>query len=104
MGQCFQKDPVDRPANTEEIAAALQQIYEQEIANPTVLARIDREELDDLLKGYGYKIYYVEGDDPEKMHQKMAGTLDIVIKEIQAIQKDARKNGFKKYEADKYYR
>ena len=66
------------------------------IANPTVLARIDREELDDLLKGYGYKIYYVEGDDPEKMHQKMAGTLDIVIKEIQAIQKDARKNGFKK--------
>ena len=66
------------------------------IANPTVLARIDREELDDLLKGYGYKIYYVEGDDPEKMHQKMAGTLDIVLKEIQAIQKDARKNGFKK--------
>ena len=64
------------------------------IANPTVLARISREELTNLLTGYGYKPYFVEGDDPQKMHQLMAATLDAVIAEIAAIQKDARENGF----------
>ncbi len=65
------------------------------IANPTVLARIPPEELDSLMRGYGYKPYYVEGHEPEAMHQKMAATLDTVIKEIKAIQADARTNGFK---------
>ncbi|MGB8490095.1 MAG: phosphoketolase family protein [Bacteroidales bacterium] len=62
------------------------------IANPTVLARISHDELDQLLRGYGWIPYYVEGDDPEKMHQLMAGTLDIVIGEIRQIQSNARNN------------
>ena len=66
------------------------------IANPTVLARIPHEELDHLMRGYGYKPYFVEGDDPALMHEKMAETLDTVIGEIRAIQEDARRNGFKK--------
>ena len=56
------------------------------IAGPTVLARIGRDELTELLQGYGYKPYFVEGDDPELMHQLMAGTLDTVIAEIRDIQ------------------
>jgi xylulose-5-phosphate/fructose-6-phosphate phosphoketolase len=66
------------------------------IANPTVLARISHDELEDLMKGYGYTPYFVEGDDPPKMHQLLAETLDRVIAEIRLIQADARKNGFQK--------
>jgi len=66
------------------------------IAGPTVLARIGREELTELLRGYGYQPYLVSGHDPEPMHQLMAGTLEAVIGEIRAIQQDARKNGFSK--------
>jgi xylulose-5-phosphate/fructose-6-phosphate phosphoketolase len=64
------------------------------IANPTVLARISHRELESLFVGYGYKPYFVEGSEPETMHQQMAATLDIVIQEIHEIQEDARKNGF----------
>src|SRR6516225_6804472 len=64
------------------------------IANPTVLARISHEELDALMRGYGYTPHFVEGDDPAKMHQLLARTLDLVIGEIKTIQADARKNGF----------
>lgn len=60
------------------------------IANPTVLARIDREELEHLFLGYGYKPYFVEGHDPEIMHQLMAETLDKILAEIKMIQKEAR--------------
>ena len=60
------------------------------IANPTVLARISHEELEQLFRGYGYTPYFVEGDDPATMHQLMAGTLDTVIGEIRRIQADAR--------------
>ena len=63
------------------------------IANPTILARISNEELKQLFIGYGYKPYFVEGHDPEIMHQKMAKTLDEIIKEIQSIQKKARESG-----------
>ena len=66
------------------------------IANPSVLARIPREELEQLLQGYGYKTYLVEGDDPEKVHQLLATTLDTVIVEIKQIQNEARTNGFTK--------
>jgi xylulose-5-phosphate/fructose-6-phosphate phosphoketolase len=66
------------------------------IANPTILARIPKEELDQLLRGYGYTPYFVEGDVPELVHQKLAATLDHVIAEIKRIQKEARTNGFKK--------
>ncbi|MEW5792418.1 MAG: phosphoketolase family protein [Pseudomonadota bacterium] len=63
------------------------------IANPTVLARISREELEDLFIGYGYRPYFVEGDEPAPMHQQMAATLDRVIEEIRAIQHRARHGG-----------
>ena len=60
------------------------------IANPTVLARIPPEELHSLFVGYGYTPYLVEGDDPARMHQLMAETLDRVMDEIRAIQSAAR--------------
>jgi xylulose-5-phosphate/fructose-6-phosphate phosphoketolase len=63
------------------------------IANPTVLARIPEEELTSLLEGYGHKVHWVSGDDPAKMHQLMAETLDTVIAEITSIQKHARETG-----------
>jgi len=65
------------------------------IAGPTVLARIPRDELEALFRGYGYTPYFVEGDDPMEMHQLMAATLDIVVDNIQSIQLHARANGFK---------
>jgi xylulose-5-phosphate/fructose-6-phosphate phosphoketolase len=65
------------------------------IAGPTVLARIPHDELVELLTGYGYSPYFVEGDDPETMHQLMASTMELVVDEIRAIQKDAREHGFK---------
>jgi xylulose-5-phosphate/fructose-6-phosphate phosphoketolase len=64
------------------------------IANPTVLARIPREELEQLFYGYGYKPYFVEGEDPELVHRQMANTLDAVISEIKTIQESIRSNGF----------
>jgi xylulose-5-phosphate/fructose-6-phosphate phosphoketolase len=64
------------------------------IAGPTVLARIPRAELAELMRGYGYRPYFVTGDDPAKMHQLMAGTLDTVLAEIRRIQREARENGF----------
>ncbi|MHA4809673.1 phosphoketolase family protein [Flavitalea flava] len=63
------------------------------IANPTILARIPHSELEQLFKGYGWEPFFVEGDDPEIMHQEMAGTLDKMIGQIKKIQEDARKNG-----------
>jgi xylulose-5-phosphate/fructose-6-phosphate phosphoketolase len=60
------------------------------IASPTVLARIERAELENLLSGYGYRPYVVEGDDPTPMHQAMAATLDAIVEEIRTIQRDAR--------------
>ncbi|UJR82977.1 phosphoketolase [Sandaracinus amylolyticus] len=63
------------------------------IANPTILARISREELDGLLRGYGWTPYYVEGSDPEAMHQQMAATLEDCVLQIKQIQGDARASG-----------
>lgn len=63
------------------------------IANPTILARISHEQLDSLFIGYGYKPYYVEGSDPEIVHQVMAQTLETVIAEIKKIQLEARTKG-----------
>ncbi|MDN5835834.1 MAG: phosphoketolase family protein, partial [Nitrosospira sp.] len=61
------------------------------IANPTLLARISHEELESLLAGYGYQTYFVEGSDPELMHQAMAAVLDGVIDKIRVIQDEARR-------------
>ena len=63
------------------------------ISNPTILARIPRDELQALLIGYGHKPYFVEGDDPSAMHQQMASTLEQCIVEIRSIQQHARSTG-----------
>jgi xylulose-5-phosphate/fructose-6-phosphate phosphoketolase len=63
------------------------------IANPCVLARISHEELELLFRGYGYTPYFVEGNDPERMHELMAATLDSVVEEIQRIKARAGRNG-----------
>jgi xylulose-5-phosphate/fructose-6-phosphate phosphoketolase len=63
------------------------------ISNPTVLARIEHEELDQFLRGCGWAPYFVEGEDPMTMHQQMAATLDRVIGEIRHIQSEARLHG-----------
>jgi xylulose-5-phosphate/fructose-6-phosphate phosphoketolase len=62
------------------------------IANPTVLARIPQDELAELMRGYGYEPHFVTGDDPAAVHRQLAGTLDAVLDEIAAIQRDARDN------------
>ena len=60
------------------------------ISGPTILARIPHDELESLFTGYGYKCWFVEGDEPTDMHQKMAVTMDEVIEEIRFIQQSAR--------------
>jgi xylulose-5-phosphate/fructose-6-phosphate phosphoketolase len=63
------------------------------IANPTLLARISHDELDQLLRGYGWTPYFVEGHEPMPMHEAMAATLDTAIEQIRSIQADARVHG-----------
>ncbi|HEY2402622.1 MAG TPA: hypothetical protein VGI23_19870, partial [Steroidobacteraceae bacterium] len=62
------------------------------IANPTILSRISHEELEALFVGYGYEPLFVEGDDPELMHQKMAATLEDAVEKIRSYQAKARKS------------
>ena len=66
------------------------------IAGPTVLARLPHDELASLLRGYGYEPHFVEGDEPDDVHQQMAATFNEVFSKIKSIQKEARKKGFKK--------
>ncbi len=63
------------------------------IANPTVLARMPKEELTELMRGYGYEPHYVEGSEPESMHRKMAAAMDSVLSDIREIQRKARQEG-----------
>ncbi|MGA8881151.1 MAG: phosphoketolase, partial [Azonexus sp.] len=63
------------------------------IANPTVLARISHSELESLFVGYGYRPYFVEGDDPETMHRSMAAAVDAAIEAISEIQRQVRAGG-----------
>jgi xylulose-5-phosphate/fructose-6-phosphate phosphoketolase len=63
------------------------------IANPTVLARVTPDELEDLFKGYGWTSHVVEGDDPELMHQQMAATVEDCVLKIRSIQQEARQTG-----------
>ena len=81
-------DPV-----TDGVVLPILHLNGYKISNPTVLARITHEELEHLLLGYGWTPYFVEGDEPEKMHQAMAATLDQVVEQIQQIQHDARIQG-----------
>ncbi|MEM9538928.1 MAG: phosphoketolase family protein [Cyanobacteria bacterium P01_E01_bin.42] len=66
------------------------------IANPTILARISSEELENLFRGYGYTPYVVEGEEPESMHQKMATVMEECISQIRAIQAETRSTGVAK--------
>jgi xylulose-5-phosphate/fructose-6-phosphate phosphoketolase len=61
------------------------------ISNPTVLARIEHEELEQFLRGCGWTPHFVEGDDPETMHQLMAATMETAIENIRQIQENARR-------------
>lgn len=70
------------------------------IANPTVLSRLPKERLQSLFNGYGYKVHFVEGSDPEKMHKLMAKTMDECIKEIRDLQHRARELGKESINAD----
>jgi xylulose-5-phosphate/fructose-6-phosphate phosphoketolase len=63
------------------------------IAGPTVMGRMSDDELRKLFEGQGYRPYFVEGDDPETMHELMAETMDRVVEEIQAVQRAAREDG-----------
>jgi xylulose-5-phosphate/fructose-6-phosphate phosphoketolase len=63
------------------------------IANPAVLARIRGEELESLLRGYGYEVHVVEGDDPQVVHQRLAEVMDMTVAQIHAIQRRAREDG-----------
>ncbi len=63
------------------------------IANPTIPGRMTDEELTNLFTGYGYQPYFVEGDEPDAMHQLMAGTLDTIVGRIRSIQRQARTKG-----------
>src|SRR3569623_1099303 len=60
------------------------------IANPTVLARISREQLEDLFCGYGYALYFVEGDEPLQVPPRMAAVLDMIVADIRALLRRAR--------------
>ena len=62
------------------------------ISNPTILARIDSDELEQFFKGCGWTPYFVEGDEPDKMHQLMAAAMEMAVDEIRAIQRNAREN------------
>jgi xylulose-5-phosphate/fructose-6-phosphate phosphoketolase len=70
------------------------QLNGYKIAGPTVLARMEHDELVDLLEGYGYEPHFVEGDEPPLMHQLMAATLDRVVERIREIQRHVRTRGF----------
>ena len=63
------------------------------INNPTLLARISHDELEDLFKGYGYSPCFVEGSDPETMHQAFSTTLDHCVQSIRTVQQEGRKTG-----------
>ncbi len=63
------------------------------IHNPTLLARISHEELENLFKGYGWTPYFVEGSDPMTMHAEMAGVMEACVLEIRRIQEEARRSG-----------
>jgi len=81
-------DPV-----TDGVVLPILHLNGYKISNPTVLARIEHAELEQLLRGYGWTPYFVEGHEPALMHEAMAATLDTAVETIKKIQHDARVNG-----------
>jgi len=88
----WQSNKLLNPA-TDGVVIPILHLNGYKISNPTILARIEHEELEQLLRGNGWTPYFVEGDEPEKMHQLMAATMDKVVADIRQIQERARKNG-----------
>jgi xylulose-5-phosphate/fructose-6-phosphate phosphoketolase len=80
-------------ASTDGAVLPILHLNGYKIANPTILARISREELEQLLRGYGWTPYYVEGHEPMPMHAAMAVALDAAVEQIRGIQQDARVRG-----------
>ena len=78
---------------TDGVVVPILHLNGYKIANPTILARISREELTALFDGYGYRPVFVEGDDPTAMHERLAAALDEVMDEIATIQRAARDEG-----------
>jgi xylulose-5-phosphate/fructose-6-phosphate phosphoketolase len=77
-------------------------LNEYKIAGPTVLARISREELEQLLRGYGHTPRFVQGDEPERVHRELAQTLDECLDEIERIQTHARATGYRSEERPRW--
>ena len=92
MATAWHSNKFLNPANDGAVLPILH-LNGYKIANPALLARLGHEELESLFVGYGYKPYFVEGSDPEDMHQKMAATFDRVIADIKTIQREARDSG-----------
>ncbi|MEZ6014361.1 MAG: phosphoketolase family protein [Planctomycetota bacterium] len=80
-------------ASTDGAVLPILHLNGYKISNPTVLARITREELEQLLVGYGWTPHFVSGSDPELMHEAMATTLDLATEQIRRIQREARTKG-----------
>ncbi len=80
-------------ASTDGAVLPILHLNGYKIWNPTILSRINPEDLEKLLLGYGWKPYFVEGHDPATMHQLMAAALDQALDEIREIQKQARERG-----------
>ena len=80
---------------TDGIVLPILHLNGYKIANPTILSRISHEELDHLVRGYGYTPYLVEGREPEAMHQLMAGTLDAIARDLHRIKSHPGRNGTK---------
>lgn len=78
--------------NTDGVVLPILHLNGYKIANPTVLARISHQELEQLFRGYGWHPIFVEGSDPELMHQAMATAMDIAVREIKAIKLNAQDN------------
>jgi xylulose-5-phosphate/fructose-6-phosphate phosphoketolase len=92
VGDSWQSNKFLDPA-TDGAVLPILHLNGYKIANPTVLARIPHEELRAYFEGLGYRPYFVEGDDPALVHQRMAAVMDAVVEEIQAIQRSAREGG-----------
>ncbi len=92
LATAWQSNKFLNPA-TDGVVLPILHLNGYKIANPTVLARISREELEQFLRGCGWTPFFVEGHDPAKMHQLMAATLDEVVGQIKQIQRNARTRG-----------
>src|SRR6201998_803717 len=75
---------------TDGVVLPILHLNGDKIPNPCILARISHEELDHLFRGYGYTPYFVEGEDPQEMHELMAAALDSALEKIRSIQNAAR--------------